>query len=123
MALNHGQSSESSVPILAQSSPSARRRNAATTTSVVPPEYSCTYPLGFAETYHGTVYEVIQNVVPKLLSAGYQLVTIADCLGVDPYQSVSSPGKRDSTWTCDGKLRTLFMNLVGSSGQARVLTL
>ncbi|KAL8279650.1 hypothetical protein RQP46_007963 [Phenoliferia psychrophenolica] len=55
------------------------------------------------ETYHGTVYEVIQNVVPKLLSAGYQLVTIADCLGVDPYQSVSSPGKRDSTWTCDGK--------------------
>ncbi|KAK4703132.1 hypothetical protein P7C70_g3085, partial [Phenoliferia sp. Uapishka_3] len=54
------------------------------------------------ETYAGTAQEIVPKVVPKLLLAGYKLVPISDCLGVDPYQSVFKAGTRDDTWTCDG---------------------
>lgn len=32
----------------------------------------------------------------------YRLVTVAECLGLSPYQSIGSPSARDATWTCDG---------------------
>ncbi|KAK4703131.1 hypothetical protein P7C70_g3086, partial [Phenoliferia sp. Uapishka_3] len=54
------------------------------------------------ETYKGTAQKVVENVVPKLLAAKYKLVTIAQCLGTSPYQSVGPAQKRDSTWTCAG---------------------
>ncbi|KAK4053622.1 hypothetical protein OIO90_003861 [Microbotryomycetes sp. JL221] len=66
-----------------------------------------TYPTGHValnhETYTGTANTVIPNVVPKLQAKGWKLVTVAECLGHTPYQSVTTPGKRDSTWTCSGK--------------------
>ncbi|GAA5824782.1 hypothetical protein JCM5353_004442 [Sporobolomyces roseus] len=55
------------------------------------------------ETYKGTAEKVMPQVVPMLINKGYELVTVAECLGVSPYQSVGKPSKRDSSWTCDGK--------------------
>ncbi|GAA5931042.1 chitin deacetylase [Sporobolomyces koalae] len=55
------------------------------------------------ETYEGTAKKVIPSVVPMLVNKGYKLVTVAQCLGVSPYQSVGKASKRDSSWTCDGK--------------------
>jgi len=54
------------------------------------------------ETYTTTVNTVMPSVVPALVKAGYKLVTVAKCLGGNPYQVVQKPGKRDSTWTCKG---------------------
>lgn len=45
---------------------------------------------------------VMPAVIPMLRQKGWKLVTMADCLGVSPYQSVGSPGKRDASWTCNG---------------------
>lgn len=52
------------------------------------------------ETYERTVHEVLPYAIAKLQAAGYKLVTVAECLGTNPYQSVQAPGTRDSTWTC-----------------------
>ncbi|BGP19962.1 hypothetical protein JCM10213_006739 [Rhodosporidiobolus nylandii] len=54
------------------------------------------------ETKEGTAKTVIPSVVPALQKKGYRLVDMATCLGVSPYQSVGTPGKRDKTWTCAG---------------------
>ncbi|KAM0786037.1 hypothetical protein ACM66B_006850 [Microbotryomycetes sp. NB124-2] len=67
-----------------------------------------TYPKGHTslshETYSGTADTVIPNVVPKLLAKGWKLVTVNECLGpYSRYQKVTTPGVRDSTWTCAGK--------------------
>ncbi|GAA6008464.1 hypothetical protein JCM11491_004488 [Sporobolomyces phaffii] len=55
------------------------------------------------ETYKGTAEKVIPSIVPMLVNKGYRLVTVAECLGQSPYQSVGKPSKRDSSWTCAGK--------------------
>ncbi|GAA5987484.1 hypothetical protein JCM5350_003097 [Sporobolomyces pararoseus] len=55
------------------------------------------------ETYKGTAEKVVPSVVPMLVNKGYKLVTVAQCLGVNPYQSVGKASKRDSSWTCAGK--------------------
>ncbi|GAA5881625.1 hypothetical protein JCM16303_005515 [Sporobolomyces ruberrimus] len=55
------------------------------------------------ETYKGTAEKVVPSVVPMLVNKGYKLVTVAECLGVSPYQSIGKPSKRDSSWTCSGK--------------------
>jgi len=55
------------------------------------------------QTYKGTAEKVMPQVVPMLINKGYELVTVAECLGVSPYQSVGKASKRDSSWTCDGK--------------------
>ncbi|CAE6420375.1 unnamed protein product [Rhizoctonia solani] len=52
------------------------------------------------ETYERTAHEVIPYVIPKLQAAGYKLVTVAECLGMQPYQSVGSPQTPDASWTC-----------------------
>lgn len=55
------------------------------------------------ETYSSTGKTVVPTVVPKLVAAGYKLVTVAQCLGdSSPYQSVGTPGTRDASWTCNG---------------------
>jgi peptidoglycan/xylan/chitin deacetylase (PgdA/CDA1 family) len=64
------------------------------------------YPAPFIalnhETYQSTADGVAPNVIPKLVAKGYKLVTVAECLGMQPYQSIVAPEVRDSTWTCEG---------------------
>ncbi|TIA88585.1 hypothetical protein E3P99_02527 [Wallemia hederae] len=55
------------------------------------------------ETYEGTPYTVMPSVVPSLVDRGYRLITVADCLDLEPYLEVGEPQERDETWTCDGK--------------------
>ncbi|GAA5962779.1 hypothetical protein JCM8115_001953 [Rhodotorula mucilaginosa] len=50
----------------------------------------------------GTVWNVVPTVVPLIHDAGYKLVDLGQCLGMEPYQAVGKRGRRDSTWTCDG---------------------
>ncbi|GAA5973558.1 hypothetical protein JCM11641_007118 [Rhodosporidiobolus odoratus] len=64
--------------------------------------YPKTYIALNHETKEGTAKTVIPQIVPALLKKGYQLVDLPTCLGVSPYQSVGTPGNRDSTWTCSG---------------------
>ncbi|CAE6412646.1 unnamed protein product [Rhizoctonia solani] len=52
------------------------------------------------ETYERTAHEVIPYAIQKLQAAGYRLVTLAECLGQQPYQSVGSPQTPDASWTC-----------------------
>ncbi|KIL57645.1 carbohydrate esterase family 4 protein [Amanita muscaria Koide BX008] len=53
------------------------------------------------EVHETTVTETIPYAIQKLQAAGYRLVTVAECLGKNPYQSVGSPAPYDpSTWHC-----------------------
>lgn len=52
------------------------------------------------ETLVGTVRDVLPYVVPRLKAAGYNLVTVAECLGLQPYQYTQAPGTPDGSWTC-----------------------
>ncbi|KAG8704495.1 Carbohydrate esterase 4 protein [Ceratobasidium sp. 395] len=52
------------------------------------------------EVYERTAHEVVPYMIPKLQKAGYKLVTLAECLGEEPYQSVGAPGTPDASWTC-----------------------
>lgn len=52
------------------------------------------------ETYETTVVEVLPHAISKLRSAGYKLVTVAECLGLPAYQSVGPRGTPDASWTC-----------------------
>ncbi|KAK0223523.1 carbohydrate esterase family 4 protein [Armillaria fumosa] len=52
------------------------------------------------ETYETTAYDVLPYAIEKLQAAGYNLVTLAECLGESPYQSVGSPGVNDGSWSC-----------------------
>jgi hypothetical protein len=61
-----------------------------------------------------TAYEVIPYAIEKLQNAGYQLVTLAECLGEQPYQSVGAPSARD--------VRLFFLHFPSSSANF-VLTL
>ena len=45
---------------------------------------------------------VVPTVVPLIQDAGYELVDLGQCLGVEPYQAVGAPSRRDATWTCNG---------------------
>lgn len=40
-------------------------------------------------------HQVLPYAIQKLQAAGYQLVSLSECLGMDPYQSVVSPGTPD----------------------------
>ncbi|KAK4703605.1 ubiquitin-conjugating enzyme E2 J2, partial [Phenoliferia sp. Uapishka_3] len=61
------------------------------------------------EVYENVAQDIVPYVVPKLVAAGYKLVTVAQCLGDShPYQIVGKPGKRDKTWTCEGKFSRLI---------------
>ncbi|KAG8682343.1 Carbohydrate esterase 4 protein [Ceratobasidium sp. 394] len=52
------------------------------------------------EVYETTAHTVLPYAIQKLQAAGYQLVTVAECLGKNPYQAVGSPTPRDSSWVC-----------------------
>ncbi|KAJ7097389.1 hypothetical protein C8R44DRAFT_683566 [Mycena epipterygia] len=55
---------------------------------------------------HETVETTATTLVPYALnlfkSKGYNLVTMAECVGVDPYQAIGVPQQQSSSWTCDG---------------------
>jgi len=52
------------------------------------------------ETEETTALQVLPYAIQKLQAAGYRLVTLAECVGLPPYQSTQAPGVRDATWTC-----------------------
>lgn len=59
------------------------------------------------ETHESTVTDVTPHAISVLQKAGYKLVNVAECLGLQStsdqfYQSVGQPGTRDSSWTCSG---------------------
>jgi hypothetical protein len=39
--------------------------------------------------------QVLPSIIGNFQAAGYQLVTVAECLGAQPYQTVGSPAARD----------------------------
>ncbi|TFK95792.1 carbohydrate esterase family 4 protein [Pterulicium gracile] len=52
------------------------------------------------EVYRTSVQDVLPYAISKLTEAGYELVTLAECLGEEPYQNVGKPGKKDGMWKC-----------------------
>lgn len=52
------------------------------------------------ETYETTAYDVLPYAIEKLQAAGYNMVTLAECLGESPYQSVGNAGVDDGSWGC-----------------------
>ncbi|PWN46456.1 glycoside hydrolase/deacetylase [Violaceomyces palustris] len=56
------------------------------------------------ETVNTTANTVIPQAVKIVKQNGYSgSRTLSDTLGFNPYKVVGQRGKRDSTWTCDGK--------------------
>ncbi|PBK66794.1 carbohydrate esterase family 4 protein [Armillaria solidipes] len=52
------------------------------------------------ETVETTSTTVLPHALDDLLGAGYNLVTVAECLGLPSYLSVAAPGTLDASWTC-----------------------
>lgn len=50
------------------------------------------------------------SVVPQLTDAGVKLITVAECLDLDPYKEVGEPQERDETWVYITLLK-LYVNL------------
>ncbi|KAF5328302.1 hypothetical protein D9758_017984 [Tetrapyrgos nigripes] len=47
------------------------------------------------ETYDTSVHDVLPYAIQKLKAAGYKFATVAECMGLDPYQSVGNPQEND----------------------------
>ncbi|KAF7360021.1 Carbohydrate esterase family 4 protein [Mycena venus] len=47
-----------------------------------------------------TVFDVLPYAIDLIQSYGFNLVTVAECLGQKPYLSTGPPSKRDWTWYC-----------------------
>ncbi|KAF7337405.1 hypothetical protein MSAN_02266900 [Mycena sanguinolenta] len=54
------------------------------------------------ETEETTATQLVPYAINLFQSKGYNLVTMAQCLGVDPYQAIGLPQQQSSSWTCDG---------------------
>ncbi|KAJ7129889.1 hypothetical protein C8R43DRAFT_931089 [Mycena crocata] len=54
------------------------------------------------ETEETTAHVLVPYAIKLFQSNGYKLVTMAECLGVDPYQAIGVPQQQSSSWTCDG---------------------
>ncbi|KAF8993114.1 carbohydrate esterase family 4 protein [Hymenopellis radicata] len=52
------------------------------------------------EVYETTAHDVLPYAIKRLQAAGYELVTLAECLGEEPYQWTAAPGTPDASWTC-----------------------
>ncbi|EJD50157.1 carbohydrate esterase family 4 protein [Auricularia subglabra TFB-10046 SS5] len=52
------------------------------------------------EVYNTTVKTVIPHALQVLSAKGYKFVTVSQCLGIKPYQSIVAPSTKDSTWKC-----------------------
>ncbi|CAE6412643.1 unnamed protein product [Rhizoctonia solani] len=50
------------------------------------------------ETYERTAHEVIPHAISVLQAKGYRFVTLAECLGEEPYQWRTTPAS--GSWTC-----------------------
>ncbi|KAK7030471.1 hypothetical protein VNI00_014058 [Paramarasmius palmivorus] len=47
-----------------------------------------------------TAHTVLPQVVQWLNQRGYRMVTVAECLGMQPYQNVGQPQQNDGSWKC-----------------------
>ncbi|KAJ7067802.1 hypothetical protein C8F01DRAFT_1333220 [Mycena amicta] len=54
------------------------------------------------ETEETTATTLVPYALNLFQSKGYNLVTMAECLGVEPYQAIGVPQTQTSSWTCDG---------------------
>ncbi|KAJ7806991.1 hypothetical protein B0H14DRAFT_1541165 [Mycena olivaceomarginata] len=54
------------------------------------------------ETVPTTSSQLIPYAIQLFQSKGYNLVTMAECLGVAPYQAIGVPQTQSSSWTCNG---------------------
>ncbi|KAF9508802.1 carbohydrate esterase family 4 protein [Hydnum rufescens UP504] len=54
------------------------------------------------EVYDTTARELVPYAVAKLKAAGYKMVTLAECLGLNAYQGepIPVPPSKDATWKC-----------------------
>lgn len=52
------------------------------------------------EFNEGTAHIVLPQVVQTLKNAGYSMVTVAECVGMEPYHSIGEPGTPDGDWHC-----------------------
>lgn len=52
------------------------------------------------ETVESTSTTLIPFAIDKLQKKGYKLVTVAECLGLEPYAAIGIP--QTGTWSCDG---------------------
>ncbi|KIM34055.1 carbohydrate esterase family 4 protein [Serendipita vermifera MAFF 305830] len=52
------------------------------------------------ETYSGTANDVLPYAIDLLKSKGYKLVTVAECLGAQPYQTTHAPAANISSYRC-----------------------
>jgi hypothetical protein len=52
------------------------------------------------ETYETTITTVIPNAIKDLQDAGYKLVSMEKCLGMQAYDFIGGRTTRDATWTC-----------------------
>ncbi|TFL06508.1 carbohydrate esterase family 4 protein [Pterulicium gracile] len=52
------------------------------------------------ETIETTARQVLPYAISQLQAAGYRLVTLAECLGKQPYQWTTAPGVKDASWKC-----------------------
>jgi len=52
------------------------------------------------EVHETSVRQVLPYAIKKLQDAGYKLVTLAECLGTQPYVSTGKPAARDGSWQC-----------------------
>jgi len=54
------------------------------------------------ETEETTATTLVSYALNLFKSKGYNLVTMAECVGVQPYQAIGVPQQQSSSWTCDG---------------------
>jgi len=52
------------------------------------------------ETHSSTAEQVVPYAIKLLQSKGYQLVTVAECLGLQAYTNVTTPGTPEPSWVC-----------------------
>lgn len=52
------------------------------------------------ETERSTAEDVVPKAIEVLKGAGYRLVSVSDCLDLEPYEYVGGRSERDSSWTC-----------------------
>lgn len=52
------------------------------------------------ETYQHTAEEIVPFAITELQKAGYKLVSVSECLGLEPYRLVEGKTNRDESWHC-----------------------
>ncbi|TFK33661.1 carbohydrate esterase family 4 protein [Crucibulum laeve] len=52
------------------------------------------------EVYESTAHDVLPYFIQNLKTAGYRMVTLAECIGKNPYQRVVAPSPRNGDWHC-----------------------